>query len=58
MSDANIEKTERKGESAALTRVGQVRLVSLDLVRDVLAALAKLLHVIRDDGSVSSRVHF
>lgn len=42
----------------AHTGVGKVRLVALDLVGDLFAALAKLLHVIRDDGSVSSGIHF
>lgn len=40
------------------TGVGKVRLVALDLVGDLFAALAKLLHVIRDDGSVSGGIHF
>lgn len=41
-----------------LTGVGQVRLVTLYLVRNLLLALAKLLHVVRDNRSVSSGIHF
>lgn len=40
------------------TRVGHVRLVALNLVGDLLPSGAKLLHVIGQDRSVSSRVHF
>lgn len=32
--------------------------MALDLVGDLFAALAKLLHVIGDDGPVSSGIHF
>lgn len=56
VSNCSLHPSERV--QGRLTRVGQVRLVALDLVRNLLLALAKLLHVVRDNRSVSSGIHF
>ena len=53
VSVPNVSHCSSKGGDGIRTWVGEVGLVALDHVGDVLLALVELLHIIGDDGLAS-----